>query len=340
LADLRIGLVTYTNLTSGIGVFGWEFFKHLEADSILSVASRKKGQEVWTERQVTAPRPPSDKHIDDYFRRFHPQVVLFLETPFSISLYSIARKYGAKTVGISMHETYSAYRLAADLVVCPCRSAWEKARVPNKRHVFLPIGLDLFEYKERQGHTFVMNIGYGWRVDRRQSKVVIDAFTQLEDPDARLILHAQECWPEGIVSKDPRIEYRLGGSPTPADNYAEGDILLAPMAYEGYGRTVLEGMASGMPVLTTDADPMNLFQHDPDLLIEPCERFFWTGGYVKDALFNRVSVEDMRRKLEWLLTIDTAAYSQRARRQAEAQSWESTKIDYKGLWLETLRSIL
>jgi hypothetical protein len=98
-------------------------------------------------------------------------------------------------------------------------------------------------------------------------------------------------------------------------------------------------MASGMPVLTTNADPMNLFQHDKNLLIEPCEKKMYSGEWVKGTLFNRISVEDMKAKLEWLLTIDTPKYSHWARKQAEAQSWELSPIDYKSAWIETLEKL-
>lgn len=285
---------------------------------------------------MTSVRPPRIPDIIDYFDRFKPDVLMFLETPFHDAIYKLAPERGIKTVAIPMHETFSAKRLAADLLICPCYEAYEKARQQRKALLFLPISVEPFPFRERTGHTFVMNVGYGWHADRRQVGVVVKAFELLNTPDARLILHAQQKFPEDVVSDDPRISWRTGDTKDPADNYAEGDILLAPMAFEGYGRTVLEGMASGMPVLTTNADPMNLFQHDKRFLIDPCERSLYSGEWVKGTMFNRVSVADMKKKLEWLLTIDTAKFSHRARRQAEAQSWESADIDYRSVWRKTL----
>jgi glycosyltransferase involved in cell wall biosynthesis len=174
--------------------------------------------------------------------------------------------------------------------------------------------------------------------DRRQSATTIKAFLSIEDPDIRMIVNTQTNIPGR--TEDPRIEYRTQNYPEPKDVYADGDIMLAPMAYGGYERTILESMASGMPCLTTDADPMNLFQHDPDFLVSPFKQFTFSQSYISNTVYNQVSVESMREKISWLLTIPTSKYSHRARAQAVAQSWESTAIDYRKVWLEALGSIL
>jgi len=95
-----------------------------------------------------------------------------------------------------------------------------------------------------------------------------------------------------------------------------------------------------MPTLTMDADPMNLFQHDPDLLVTSCRKYTLNEKWVVNTTYNEVAVEALREKMEWLLTIDTAEYSKAARRQAEAQSWESKDIDYQSAWLNTIEGLL
>jgi len=334
---MRLGIITYTNLASGIGLFGYEFWKYLEADSILSVPNKIKGQDTWTDRQLTLSHPPGVKDFKKYIEQFEPDTLLFLETPFSHNLYRVARGCQVKTVGIPMHESRASVGMQPDLLICTSHEAWRKSNHSNKRLMFLPIGLELFPYKKRTGHTFIHNIGYGGVHDRRQTTNVVKAFQGLQDPKARLILRTQRDWPEGSRVKDKRITYIKKNYPNPADVYADGDIAIAPMAYGGYERIVLEAMASGLPVLTTDADPMNLFQHDPDLLVEPCRQYEFSEQWVVETIYNEVSVEDLREKMEWLLTIDTAAYSEQARRQAEAQSWESESISYKSIWNRELR---
>jgi hypothetical protein len=339
---LRIGVITYTNLASGIGVFGWELWHYL-GDSILSVASPEKGQEVWTERQTVASRPPSDRSITDYLDEYKPEVVMFLETPFSMNIYNLCRARGIATVAIPMHETFSAKRLVPDLMACTNSISYRQAAGKNRELIFLPIGLELFKYRKRTGHTFVCNVGYGGVHDRRQAQAIIRAFHRITDPDARLILNAQSRWPDGVTpgqwAKDKRITFNLINYPHPSDIYEMGDISILPIAYGGYERTILESMASGMPTLTVAAEPMCLYQHDPRFLIKPWQQYRITKNWVYNVLYNRVKVEDLQEKMEWLLTIDTPKFSERARRQAEAQSWESTKIDYKKTWMEMLKDL-
>ena len=335
---MRLGLIGYTNLNSGIGIFIWEFFHYLDGDSILSVHSTKGIQQVWTDRQITVGRPPNNAVVEKYLDVFKPDVIMFIETPFNENVLPLASARGVKIVGIPMHETGSLSRMGAHLYICPCPSAWDKTwNITERKLMFLPIGLELFPFKERTGHTFVFNIGYGGPYDRRQGEVVIAAFRALEDPNARMIVNSQVNFPGR--QNDPRIEYRLQNFPEPKGGYDDGDIAILPMAYGGYERPILEAMACGLPCLTTDADPMNLFQHDPDFLIKPCSSILLSRDWVYETYYNAVSVEDLKAKMEWLLIIDTAKYSHRARRQAEAQSWESKEIDYKSLWMKTLEDM-
>ena len=339
----RLGLVGYTNISSGIGCFIRELFDYLgdENTSILSVNAGIKGQEKWTDRQYSAGRPPSQREITEYLDTFTPDVVLFIETPFAEALYPLCRQRGIKTIAVPMHETFSAARLKSDLMICTCYSAYEKAQGADVRLLFLPIGLEMFPFVERTGHTFLMNIGYGGPHDRRQSSKVVHAFQMCDNPDARLIVNCQQSqFPPGVKVPDERITYFTGSRTHPREVYNEGDIYLAPMAYGGYERPILEAMASGMPTLTTNADPMNLFQHDSRFLIEPCRKWLIKNSeWVVNTIYNEVSAEDLAEKMRWLMTIDTAKFSARARAQAFAQSWEDIEIPYLETWKGVLEEL-
>lgn len=338
----RIGLISYTNLTSGIGVFAWELIKYLGVDSVLSVKNRVKGQEEWIDRQHTAGETVREGTVRHYLDRYKPDVVLFFETPFGDGLQKVrSERKSLRVVGIPMQETMGAKDFSwCDAIICPCSSALTKARSVKRAYgLFLPIGLEMFPFAQRKGHTFVHNVGYGWRTDRRQTRTVVEAFKMLKDPDARLIINAQQKFPAGGVMPDPRIDYNLESYKSPSDIFARGDISVLPIAYGGYERMILESMASGLPTLTTNADPMCMFQHDPSFLITPWKRKTVTSPFLYRVVFNEISVGSMHRHMTRLLSIDTAAHSKAARKQAEAQSWESKDIDYKGEWMRVLREV-
>ena len=340
LENPKIGLVGYTNLGSGIGIFIWELLKYLKADSILSIGNKAKGQDRWIDRQLMSQRPPNDVIIKRYLEMYRPDVVLFMETPFSRALFTEAKKAGIKTIAIPMHETISASRLnPADLMICTCKEAWRKATHVNRKMLFLPIGLGLFKYRNRKGHRFVTNIGYGGVNDRRQSVKIIKAFEQVKSPKARLTVRCQHEFPQKCESNDKRIEFICKNYRHPAEIYEKGDISILPIAYGGYERSILESMASGMPCVTMDADPMNQYQHNPDFLMKPARVYKLSQQWVVDTHYNEVSIPELTKKLEWLLTINTSKYSKEARRQAVAQSWESEEIDYKSTWLNTIREL-
>ncbi len=337
---MRLGLIGYSNRSSGIGMLIHDFIDNLPIDSFLSYPSVKGQEDGWHERQHTAWRPKDSKALRRYMEAFKPDAVIFIETDYFPHGFKIVKELGSKPVCVVMHEVYRHWTQIeeeADLAICPSRNALEKA-VGCERSVFLPlpIALEPFPYKERGGHTLVHNVGYGWRNDRRQTARVVRAFHSLEDPDARLIVNCQSKWAEGVPLPDERIDYRLVDLPEPADIWAEGDIAIQPTAYEGFGRMPLEAQACGLPCLTMDADPMNLSQNDSDLLIAPNQTYL-APKFAHDTVFNEVSVEGLREKMEWLLTLPMPDYSKRARAFAEEKSWSNPKM--RDPWIETLEEL-
>ncbi len=334
---MKIGILGYTNLKSGVGVFTWELYHYLNADSILSVGASIKGQEQWIERQYTANAlRPEDTRA--YFDEYKPDVLIFTETPFQPQLYQIAREYGVKLVSLVMHESFGAKDLRANLQVCPCDEAYRKARSP-KALMFLPIGLKLFPFTLRTGHVFNASIGYSGVHDRRQVGKVVTAFQQLKDKNARLIINTQCGLPDGVTVRDNRITVNHKSYDKPHEIYDAGDISILPISHGGYERGIPESMACGLPCLTMDAEPMNLNQHDANFLIPADRTWELNDKWVRDTIYHEVSVETLRKKMEWLLTIDTPKYSRWARAQAEAQSWESKDIDYLGAWKDMLENL-
>jgi 1,2-diacylglycerol 3-alpha-glucosyltransferase len=104
---------------------------------------------------------------------------------------------------------------------------------------------------------------------RKGTDLLVKSFQQLRG-DAKLIIHAQtskafkKC-PAIIrlAGKNPKIEL-IKKEIGPPGLYHLGDIYVYPTRLEGVGLTIPEALASGLPVITTDAEPMNEFI-TPDL---------------------------------------------------------------------------
>jgi len=127
------------------------------------------------------------------------------------------------------------------------------------------------KYPGIPGHkyTFFHNAGWLGLNYRKMTPGVILAFDAVAKklPDVTLLVHAQtglERLPPGIariVRENPRITYHVETLPAPG-LYHLGRILVFPSKLEGLGLPLFEGLACGLPVIATDAPPMNEFVQD------------------------------------------------------------------------------
>lgn len=94
--------------------------------------------------------------------------------------------------------------------------------------------------------------------------------------------------------------------------YLQNHVLVFPSLAEGFGLVLLEAMASGMPILTTERTA------GPDLLQDG-------GGY----LVNAGDAEALRFRLEYMLSSrqEFPAMSRIARQVAEQHSWERYRFE-------------
>ena len=334
---MKLGLLSYTNRTSGVGCVAGDLFDNVPVDSMFSVRTIK-GQEQWLARQVNG--IPDTPTLTDYLRQYRPDILLSIETLFCPGVEATCREHGCRTVLMVMQESYYPARFAPDIWLCPTRRAWDKVEAPNKVYFSLPIDVRPFTFRKRtvaRRFLHIMGYGSGARAgragsgfSRRQTREVCAGFCAIDSPDISLTVHCQEDW-RGEYGEclDPRVTFRLSTLPTPAAVYEGFDVLIQPDAYAGYNRVLLEAKACGMPVITTDAPPMNELVTDAEALIPAraewydfrrhganfgpvCFRYLITADGVTDAV---------KRVLQW----DIPAKSLRARKCAKAHAWTDDK---------------
>lgn len=201
----------------------------------------------------------------------------------------------------------------ADLVLVPC--SFVKSTIDqfiDKDIVVAPFGVDLEFWRpdpsiEKSGPLRFVYAGQC--ALRKGVPVLLEAWRRAELKEATLDLvggwrfseSRKQQLPQGVTWFSPVSSERL------RTHFQDSDVFVFPSFFEGFGMVILEAMACGLPVITTEATA------GPDILDEHSGRIFSSGDI--DALTellrwfseHRASLPLMRRE---------------ARRKAEQHEWQ------------------
>ena len=166
-----------------------------------------------------------------------------------------------------------------DVMICPTELSLQQMIDWKTRygfgwdavHVPWPLDVDRFEFRQRQScERFLFINGWGGGPARtlddklpdyqRKGWEVILASARIA-PDLQFVVHSLK----EITDRLPPNIMLQNEAPSNADLYVEGDVCVQPSHYEGLGLQLLECQAAGLPLVTTDAAPMN--EHNPLELI-------------------------------------------------------------------------
>lgn len=115
------------------------------------------------------------------------------------------------------------------------------------------INLSQFHYQHRaKCNRFLFINGWGGEGNRKGADIVAAASRLC--PDVPLTVCSQT---PKLPDFRCHVDVRIVNPPVPAALYDLGDMLLAPSRWEGLGLQLREAYASGMPVITSNAAPMN-----------------------------------------------------------------------------------
>jgi len=183
----------------------------------------------------------------------------------------------------------------ADLIVCP---SWATAveveallDVDPARLRVVPHGVDLpaddadpdaVRVLEARGIRAPYVLWIGTQEQRKNIHAVLDAFAMLapEHPDVSLVLHGPHGWlgsevADGIQRRglDGRTVVSEGSLdvPTLVALYANASVFVLPSLYEGFGLPLLESMACGTPVITSNQSALPECVGDAGLLVDPLD---------------------------------------------------------------------
>ena len=181
----------------------------------------------------------------------------------SVNLVSIARDLGRKTYGTLVMERFEYWQsLSYDRVLCHNKSHLRFMRNHRVRNgVLVPYSLNFEEFipiprQKNSRFTMFHPAGMGGVLDRKNTDAVIRAFISLNRDDSKLIISSQK--PISIPHKENIILIQEDMDREKLNElYRSSDCVVLPSKWETIGLPIMEALAFGKPVITTDAFPMN-----------------------------------------------------------------------------------
>jgi len=283
----RIGLIAYKN-HSGLGMIAENFRKHLSLDSqfIIKHPIKDAPDETYDIgiSHTFGDLEPTVDQLSNYLDTCNPEVVIIVETPFNFEFFKIIHDRGIKVVLIPMIDSISVekfipYEEYIDLVINVTnvgQKIYEEHWLgPNIKGIHLPYPIDteyFYPSDIAAKYTFAHSEGWGGAGFRKATDLVTSAFSQLY----HALKNKPTMWIHGQPGESKHSQLRTGDAITQQENLAEavdiyrkGNIYVCPSRREGLGLPILEAMACGLPVITTNAPPMNeWFSKDYPLLVK------------------------------------------------------------------------
>lgn len=265
-----------------------------------------------------------------------PDTILTWETPGDWRFPEIWRKRGIRWFCVIHYDWFlpehqNDYRHAS--LISPtlqCQNGLKALYGLQSTLLTIPVDLERLPFKERRfAHRFVTVYGQGGPHDRRSIKEIVEVWRRMFMAFP-LTIRAQKK-PSEINGDVPKsVGIYEGNVASTAELYEEQDVAVLPSKFEGVGLSLIEAQALGLPVITTDMEPMNLIAPDLLVKISPLSVEFMKGHKVLAAF---PSVEDLHRVVESISGKDIRDLSHLARRRVE-ESYSWTVL--KDRWTEAL----
>lgn len=273
---MRVGLIARCDST-GLGVQSREFFTHIPCKAlVIDFSNMVEGdshkeilrphfewypgqtQLTWgSEHHLRGdiPTPVIEEFIKDI------DILFCIETPYDYNIFDACRVRGVKTILQLNYEflDYPSSLPAPDLFAAP--SMWNYALVPEPK-IFLPVPVNTKNFtQQRAENTFVHIAGRPAEHDRNGTQCFLNSLQHVKN-EIKVIIKGQRHVNIPHLPGNITIETEFGNKANYYENYSSGGVLVMPRKYGGLCLPMNEALASGMPVITTDISPNNLWLPD------------------------------------------------------------------------------
>ena len=258
-------------------------------------------------------------------------------------LIKAAKSLGLKIICVPMWEWFRGSDQewqTVDRFLCPnfkALSVLKSYGFNNAINVTWSIDIPALPYRKINGfaHTFIHNVGLIDNDDRKGTNLVIEAFNRVKNPNLKLILRMQKT--SNLPKIDKRIEILTENLEKPSELYKEGQVAIQPSRMEGLGLMVLEPTCCGLPVITTNAAPMNEYGYKNELLTKTNlfkrKAFAYKSAGIRQAFLTNPRINDLTKKINWCSKNDLSSISV-ANRNWALQQFDTNKLREE--WKEAL----
>lgn len=324
---MRIGSIGWLT-NQGQGRMVQAFKKHIGIDEMIGCYHPSRSlREDWIDDGVEVTGVPLKDHwVEELLEKV--DVLLLSETGFNPFTYQLARLMGKKVVLIPMWEfVFWGQWQHVDWFIAPTLACYDfitrNLGFENVTHIPWPLDLDEFEFRQRKNcYLFLHNAGWlGWKYIRKGTREVVRAFNDFGDEGIPCYLRSQMHLPDDM-RPEKNVWVNRENTDDASECYHYGDVAIQPSRWEGIGFTILEAMACGIPVMTTDAKPMN--EYFPD------ERFLIKAKMVRNRRIENpsapeweIDIKDLREKVRALYRKDISKESRNVRKIIEdTYNWD------------------
>ena len=222
-------------------------------------------------------------------------------------LLSLCKELGVKTYGYLVLEKFKSEQAKEyDRILASSRSFEKFMRFNRLRNfTYVPVSLDMQEFPNTERNpnekfTFFHPGGFGGVHERKNTWAVIEAFELMKNVEnCKLVITSQKEFqsPRELHPNIEIINKELDRKEL-IELYYKSDCTVLPSKWETIGIPILESLASGTPVITTDVPPMNEF-------VKNCENGYVCSGEMKyypeiEVMAIDVDIKDLSQKMEMI----------------------------------------